>query len=284
MPLRKYKRRAYRKKRPTAKKNANAIAKMKNETEIKVSDRIEQTNTNIWKGQWVDDLRINQLGYDNVSQTLYCGQLTCCTQGVLPEQRIGRKITMKSLTIKTCLTADNPQGKEGPYPPVHFMLLLDSNPPPDGTPQTAEWEGGPHAILELNDTVAPAPDNLLSLSWRTRNTYGPSSRYKVLKTWKQQVAQATQYFPVPAITPAPLPATSGSVRSAYNDIQTSVGNLKEQSYKTTTVTSPYTFDYGDVPTTEVPINQSLILMAFSETKSLVYPNCQVYARFRFKDL
>ena len=164
------------------------------------------------------------------------------------------------------------------------MLLLDNNPPPDGTPQTAEWEGGPGAILEMNDTVVPPPDNLLALAWRNSNTYGASQRYKILKTWKQQVAQATQYFPVPAITPAPLPATSGSVRAAYNDIQTSVGNLKEQSYHSTTVTSPYSFDYGDEPLTQVPTNQSIILMAFSETKSNVYPNCQVYCRFRFKDL
>jgi len=246
----KYKRRKYSKKaRPTAKKNANAIKKLKNETETKVADRIEQTVTNVWTGQWADDLRINQLGYETVSSTLYCGQLSSCTQGVLPEQRIGRKITMKSLSVKTCLTADNPQGKEGAYPPVHFMLLLDSNPPLFGQPQTASWEGNPTSILEMNDTAVPPPDNLLALAWRTRNTYGPSSRYKILKTWKQQVAQGTQYFSVPAIAPAPLPATSGSSRAAYNDISTSVGNLKEMSMKTTTVTSPYTFDYGDDPLT-----------------------------------
>lgn len=275
----------------TALSNRRNINNLKKSIETIVSPPIQATSALRWIGSWLQNLQVNQNGIDNASGLPFTLLPVYANTVVLNTTLVkGRWVQMKSLTVKGCVTAVSDPGS-AMYQRVTFILCHDNKPvlAPVLASSTATQNQG-----LLTPQLPAVANNRLDTAFYNLNTTGKEGRYKVLKRWHITVSPhvALNAYTVPAIAPAPAPATFGSVRPAYDAAQLGLSkHYPPQVYFSHTIKGKYKFNFGSVgpvaPAAVIkPVNQNLILFAYSTNgpgMTVTNPFIQLSSRFRFKD-
>lgn len=254
-----------------AKSNKNQITKLKKAIETKMCDQIQGVAANTFAGQFNDAIVVDAAGQEQTAAIPFCPSLLRIPQGIESFQRIGDWITMKSLTMKYCITADRAAGT---FQRVYLMLVLDNDP----TVVTSLSD-----VLVLSTAAGPPP-NKYALAYQNLNKTGLGGRYKIL--WKKTHNLSSQLMPaynVPATTQV---AAGGTMQPSYNAFGINSRQNPARVYGSITIKSPYKLNYPTVGGTVSPQNKTIRLYAWSE--SLITPGgavatLQYYCRFRFKD-
>jgi len=257
--------------------NRQQIRRINKNIETKMCDQIQALAANEFDGQFNDNVRFDPQGQESIANIPFSPSLLRLAQGSASHQRNSDWVTMKSLTVKYCITADN---RAGPYQRLYMMLVLD---------QMGEVGSGTsvNEVLQLT-SAAPAPANAFGLAYQNLNNTGKNGRFKIL--WKKHhtVSMPLQTTHTVPAANAPVPATPPPVAQAsYQAAGVSEKVFPRRVYGSVTIKRPYKLNYGQETTEKSPDNQTIRLYCWSESvDSPTVGNdaqLQYYCRFRFKD-
>jgi len=260
--------------------NRRQIRDIKKCQETKMVENWVATDQNEYEGQAIDDLKPNNLGEDTAVSPAqpFAGKLLKVVQGTASDQRIGSWIHMKSLTIKYCIRATAVRERQQT---VWLMLVLDKN-PVESTPQLGD------VLSSYATQQTTPPTNRFALAYQNLDKTGLKNRYVIL--WKKKHTVSHDYntgasVQVPAITQENV---GDVMRPAYTPTQACYTSPPSRVYGSHTITNRYKLNYGastnDTPSGETtPLNQQIVLFAWTDYVSNAYPTVQYYSRFRFHD-
>jgi len=261
--------------------NRRAIKKLSKSVETKMVDDNQAAQAVQFSGQYNDNIMVDETGQETVAGIPFAADLLHLPQGAGEKQRIGAWIQLKSMTIHYCVSYP-PSARGGEDCWYELFVVLDRS-PTLGASLT-----GSTGLLAL-ENAAPNPPNRLMLAFQNLDETGKAGRYKILARRKHRLSMAT-WVPgdvVPAIDPAPAPATFGSHRDAYalNNLF-SIGKAYPKYVNSSiNLKLGHKINYG--PDTSVqPTNQTIRLFAFQcnpagYTQPLA--TLQFYTRVRYKD-
>ena len=275
--------------------NAHQIAKLKNAVETKVAEDIEANAASNFEGNYVINLQADLNGAFVGAPSLSAWNLLACKQYKAPipgttninqdvDGRIGRWVTMKSLTMKYALRAD--YNNDGNSNQRVWLYIVHDSQPDLATPTIGDF-------LDSQATTTPPIATFglseKALSFQNLSATGKKGRFKlvwkkmhVLTPGESSVGSRFVNAVVPPIVPAPAPATYGSARAGYNVTSNYSKSYPNHIYGSVTIKKPYKLNYGSDGREIVPVNQSLFLMMHSED-SQTAANLTAYCRFRYKD-
>lgn len=275
--------------------NAHQIAKIKKQVETKVAEDIEANAASNFEGNYVINLQADKDGAFVGGGTASAWNLLACKayKAVNPgttninqdvDGRIGRWITMKSLTMKYALRAD--YNNDGNSNQRVWLYIVHDSQPDLATPTIGDFL---HSQATTTPPLTTFGLSEKALSFQNLEETGKKGRFKLV--WKQMhiltpgEANAANRFinaVVPAIQPAAPPATYGSSRPTYNVTSNYSKSYPNHVYGSITIKKPYKLNYGNDNRETCPVNQSLFLMMHSEDPQTA-ANLTAYCRFRYKD-
>lgn len=261
--------------------NRRAIKKLSKSVETKMVDDNQAASAVQFSGQYNDNILVDNTGQETVANIPFAADLLHLPQGAGEKQRVGAWIQLKSMTIHYCVTYP-PSARGGEDCWYELLVVLDRS------PTLGASLVGAQGLLNL-ESAAPAPPNKLMLAFQNLDETGKAGRFKILARRKHRLSMATA-LPgdvVPAIAPAPPPATFGSARAPYTqNYQYSIGKPYPKYVNSSiNLKLGHKINYG--PDTSVqPTNQTIRLFAFQcnpagYTQPLAV--LQFYTRVRYKD-
>lgn len=260
--------------------NRRAIKKLSKSLETKMVDNNQAASAVQFSGQYNDNIMVDNTGQESVAGIPFAADLLHLPQGAGEKQRVGAWIQLKSMTIHYCVALPTTRGTQDCWYEVFVVL--------DKSPTLGASLVGAQGLLAL-ESAAPAPTNKLMLAFQNLDETGKAGRFKILARRKHRLCSGTIVGAgvVPAITPAPPPATFGSARAAYSNgvVQSLPKGFPQYINSSINLKLGHKINYG--PDTSVqPVNQTIRLFAFQcNPAGYVQPQAtlQFYTRVRYKD-
>lgn len=265
--------------------NRRAVRRLNKCVETKMISGVDIQPTNGFKGQYVQNLIVDNVGqFIGPGTSPYANDLLGgLQQGTQSDERIGAWIHLKSITLHYSVIAD----QTSPQAHVNFLLVHDSD------PQSA---ANLTQLLTLQ-SASPPPLNWTQLAFQSLDETGKGGRYKLLwrKTHVVSCAStlADSSTAVPPIVTTAQPAPGGGTysnvtRATYTNqpVNMACKQYPLCVYGTKTFRLKYKINYGQRPASDLPENQSLKLFCF-QTAPIGQPQpsarIDYYARVRFHD-
>lgn len=225
--------------------NRRAIKSIRKSVESKMCENVLCTTATDYGGQFVTDT-VDAAG-DNAAGLPFSMRLWAgLTTGDDSNDRTGAWVNHKSTTLKIKLEPGAGIAPDS-YNKVTFYLVLDKSP--------MESDNVTVSVPTLGELLAGSSgDN--SLKYYNLNNTGLKSRFKILKKFVLNTSPATP-----------------NIGRLFSPIK----------FKTITVKGNYKIKYAERAGSIEPLNQSLILMAHSDSAVIPMPRLNVFCRFRFRE-
>lgn len=255
--------------------NRNNLKRLKKTITTQIMDDEQALPANAFDGQYNDSLVVDNDGVESTSALPYSPSLLRLPYAI-PDGRKDPWITMRSLTMKYCITA----GDRWVNQRVTLMLVLDTSPQDSTNVALSD-------VLTFTGATVGPPANKFDLAYQNLdNCGGPKCRFKIL--WRKVHMVTTNNVIDTATVPAITQAAAGVVmRPEYENAQWRSRSYPGRQYGSVTIKRNYKLNYGVTAAGKTPENQTVRLFAFSTAEGSAGGAgavIQYYCRFRYKDL